>query len=227
MEAKLMAVTQYDFAINDTANDLVQCCGLSQAIYLNEVINVDIDHVTADTENPTVSGSLKIFMASELTAGQQTELASLVAAHDGTCPDKTVFIESDQILGSGYTVTGDSEWEVLGGQPTSVNGLLLSNGFELTDKQYFYGRITCEIKTSEAGPQFDIKEYDPLASSGVSLLSAVEDLPSTSGEWHIYTFTSDVEPHGEYRTYCFEGRLNGAASLEVRRAAITLLYTGP
>jgi len=214
-----MVFPNYSISL-ETASGLVNTCGLHKEILEAGPFTPEFQGILTSEDDDEIT----LLFDETPPAGEISTCDNVVAAHPGICVYRTVFIESDQILANGISVTGDLEWEELGGQPTNIEALLVANGFLATDIQYVVGRVICEAKVSGDGAQLAIYEHQ----EGVEkALCAPYDIADTDGEWKIAKVLTTTAPSVGEATYCFEGRLNGATSLEIRRAAVTVLYVGP
>lgn len=113
----------------------------------------------------------------------------------------------------GGVVTADQAWEALGGAVSHPQ-------FFIPDLTKALGVIDLEIKTSGATAELRIEEQ----TDGGDNIVAAATLPDTAGVWTRFQLSSaGTPPAAGKNTYELQGRLNGAASLEVRYATLSLL----
>lgn len=216
-----MAVTKYAKSITTHFTGLTESNPNSDSL-TNEIDDSDI--ATSLSYIDVTGDDVDIWFVDALSAGDQTILGTVVAAHTGVPPNRVILIESNQLVGDATSITEDQTWQEVGGQPTNIDDLLTASGFLTSDKQYSIGRITCEIKVSGTGAELKIVEC---AASETDMMSSAEAVADTSEDWVIKKFITNVTPSLGDACYCLRGRLNGATSMEIRRAALTMLYIGP
>lgn len=106
-----MAVTQYVYSVaDDTLNGSVDVSALQTQVNENTSITIAVDHINSTGD------VIDVYMSAELSGGEETELESTIAAHDGTPiidPDivelDSKYVDSDYVLKvQTQPVSGDS-----------------------------------------------------------------------------------------------------------------------
>ena len=159
----------------------------------------------------TDSGKCYVTFSAALDAAEKAALDAIVAAHPGYGFD-IIYHTSSTILPTEAEVTADADWDLVGEvftNPSFFLGANLAGG---------KGRVVCQVKSAGAGAQLRLVE-----SNGDDVVVATYDIPDSSGAWVAAKFFTTVASRSGDQRYRLEGRRNGATSLAVRAASISLL----
>lgn len=191
----------------DFANDVIHPEALIQEIGVNENITTTLERIREKED-----GSVELWFESEPSAGEKTEIDSVVAAHSGNPPLKFSYLVPTKLIENTKEITEDQNWQDLGGVVTTL-------GAFMADVSKAWGRVIGQIKSVGTGAQIRvIRESD-----GVLLMTAPYDVPNTENVWqHCQCWVNQNQPAD---TDCFilQGRLNGATSLHIRYVSMSLL----
>jgi hypothetical protein len=191
--------------LTDFANDVVHPEALIQEIGANETITTTLERVR---EN---NGTVEMWFESEPSAGEETEVDSVVAAHQGTPPLKFHYHTSSTLIEDKKSITEDQDWQDMGGVVTTL-------GSFMSDASKAWGRIIGQAKVSGSGAELVVHRC-----SDETALGSVYQLSDTSGEWvNVQFWANQNQPAGTDR-FCLCGRLNGATSVELRSFSMSLL----
>lgn len=207
-----MPVTNYQYDITDTANDKVYVPQLTYAIDNDAAIIIKVD--TGKGINVNVApGKLDICMADLLTAPQEAALDAAVAAHQGYGIDAKMQ-GTIPLVRLEHSIVSDVPWEV-------VEGVVTTPSFFDPDMTQIISRIIGEHK-GDGGQLRLVEEMEGEADE--EKIVPVFDFPNVGATWTRFKVDSNVPPRDGlrniYRTDC---RLNGAASLSLRYATISMI----
>jgi len=183
----------------------VHAGALSDAVKASASITKTLQGVTVD------AGKCYVAFADALDASEKAALDAIVAAHPGYGFD-IIYHTSSTILPTEAEVTADADWDLIGEVFTNPEFFLKSN---LAGGK---GRIVCQVKSVGAGAQLRLIE-----SNGDDVVVATYNVPDSSGAWVAAKFFTTVASRAGDQRYRLEGRRNGATSLAVRAASISLL----
>lgn len=203
-----MAATKYSYSISqDFPNQMVNLSTLTQEIVASAIVTA-LDHINEDE----TADECDIWFVDALSAGDQTILDGIVAAHQGNEPYVFQFRASSKVVGSqGKTITSPTEWEDIGGAVTNIS-------FFVADASKAWGRFSGDVKTNGAGAKLRvIRQSDGL------VCSADIPIPDTEGEWAIVSFWANQNQPANPDRFVLQGYLNGATSFEVRDYAVSLM----
>lgn len=205
-------MSDYNYVHTDFLNDVFNEDKLEQQIAANETITTELDHICTFEDPDTQVITVTFHFPTDLSAGEETALDGLVAAHDGTPPTRVIWHASSVLTDQGQSVTDtDPGWTELGGSVTTPD-------FFTDNPQNCKGRVVGLVKSNGTGGKLRVKEGDATPSGGY-------DVPDTSGAWQeMQWFTPDNATAGTH-SYILEGQLptSGATQLEVKYVAVSLL----
>ena len=199
-------MTTYEYVIASAVPaGKVYVGALSNAIEASSSITKALLSVTVD------SGKCYVAFAEALDAAEKTALDALVAAHPGY-GFAVKYHTSSTILPTEAEVAADADWDLIGEVFTNPEFFL---GPNLAGGK---GRVVCQVKSVGSGAQLRLVE-----SNGTDVIVATYDVPDSSGAWVAAKFFTTVASRSGDQRYRLEGRRNGATSLAVRAASISLL----
>ena len=205
-------MSDYNYVHTDFLNDVFNEDKLEQEIAANETITTELDHICTFEDPDTQVITVTFHFPTDLSAGEETALDGLVAAHDGTPPTQVIWHASSVLTDQGQPTTDtDPGWTELGGTVTTPD-------FFTDNPQNCKGRVVGLVKSNGTGGKLRLKEGDATPSGGY-------DVPDTSGAWQeMQWFTPDNATAGTH-SYILEGQLptSGATQLEVKYVAVSLL----
>lgn len=210
-------MSAYNYAHTDFLNDVFHEDSLKAEVAANESITTALDGITSveavdEGGDPTGNITVTFHFPVDLSAGEQTALDSLVAAHTGAAPIEVRWHASSVLTDQEQTVTDtDPGWTELGGAVTTPD-------FFTSNVSACKGRVVGMFKTNGTGAKLRLREGDATPS-------AAHDLPDTSGEWQaMQWFTADNATSGTH-LYTLEGQLpqSGATAVSVKFVAVSLL----
>lgn len=205
-------MSDYNYEHTDFLNDVFNEDKLIQQIAANETITTELDHICTFEDPDTQVITVTFHFLTDLSAGEETALDELVAAHDGTPPTQVIWHASSVLTDQGQSTTDtDPGWTELGGTVTTPD-------FFTDSPQNCKGRVVGLVKSNGTGGKLRLREGEATPSGGY-------DVPDTSGAWQeMQWFTPDNATAGTH-SYILEGQLptSGATQLEVKYVAVSLL----
>lgn len=208
-----MPVTKYQYTIStQTANGKVNGTQLGKEIAANAAIGVAVD-LNQGINTNIEPDKLDIYMADLLTAPQETALTATVAATQGVSIVVTLEV-TIPLVSKEVAVIGDLVWDVLGGATTTPS-------FFCDDMTCLSARIIGEHK-GDGGQLRLVENVDGVGDE--EKIVPFFEFPDTVGAWERFSVDSDVVPRdGQQNLYRTDARLNGAASLDIRYATISMI----
>jgi hypothetical protein len=208
-------MTTYQFAVlpapGDFLNQAVNLDKLTAAIAASDpaISSAQLSGISTSEDEEAAEVTCSIVFDGELSAGDQTQLDVIVAAHDGQPPTKIVFHASSKLLEGEVALTNPSGFDVLGGVVTTPD-------FFTAILAACLGRIVGSYKAVGAGAELRLVE------DGATVLGTFE-IPDSSGAWQQMQWFTSTPPSAGTHTYTVEGKLNGATSAAVRFTSLSLL----
>jgi hypothetical protein len=208
-----MPVTKYQYDIaTQTANGKVYIPQLTYEIDTDAAIAIKVD-ANRGMDTNVEFGKLDIYMADLLTALQETALTAAVLAHQGVGIDATMQ-GTLSLVQLERSIVSDVPWEV-------VEGVVTTPSFFDPDMAQIIARITGEHKGD--GGQLQIVE-DVSGEVPEDKIVPAFDFPNVGAVWTRFKVDSTVPPRDALRNvYRTEARRNGAASLDIRYASISMV----
>lgn len=201
-------MSAYNYSHTDFANDLFNEDKLKQEIAANESISTALDYIKSSEDVESGATTVTFGFPTDLSAGEQTALDVLVAAHDGAPPTQVRFHASSSIIGGEANIT-EADWTVLGGVVTTPE-------FFCPAVQCLKARIVGSLNTDGEGAELRIVE------DGTTVLGSFV-MPDSSQAWAQMQWFTTVSPSSGTHEYTIEAKLNGATSAKMRFVSMSLL----
>lgn len=205
-----MPITRYQYTIStQTAAGKVYIPQLTYEIGANAAIGVVASYMDVNVE----PNKLDVYMADALTAPQEAALTATVAAHQGYGIDADMqgtlpLVKKEEVI------TSDVDWEI-------IEGVVTTPSFFDPTMSNIISRIVGEHR-GDGGELRLIEEV--LGEADEEKIVPVFSFPNVGAEWTRFKIDSSVPPRdglrNVYRTDC---RLNGATSLALRYATISMI----
>jgi hypothetical protein len=205
-------MSTYDYEHTDFLNDVFNTDALTQEVAADEAITTELDQISSDENVGTGVTTVTFHFPTDLSAGEETALDSLVAAHTGVAPTRVIWHASSVLTDHEMSATDtDPGWTELGGTVTTPD-------FFTANPQNCKGRIVGMVKSNGTGGKLRLREDDDTPSGGY-------DVPDTSGAWQAMQWFTPENATAGTHTYTLEGQLpsSGATQLLVKYVAVSLL----
>ena len=208
-------MTVYQFSVlpapGDFLNQAVNLDKLTAAIAASNpaISSAQLVGISTDEDEETAAVTCSIDFDGELSAGDQTQLDAIVAAHNGQPSTKICFHASSKLLEGEVALTNPSGFDVLGGVVTTPD-------FFTAILAACLGRIVGSYRAVGAGAELRLVEDD-------ETVIGTFEIPDSSGAWQQMQWFSSTPPSAGTHTYTIEGKLNGATSAAVRFTSLSLL----
>jgi hypothetical protein len=210
-------MSTYNYAHTDFLNDIFNEDSLKLAVASESEITAELDGITSkesvdEDGEPTGNIIVTFHFPVDLSAGEQTALDALVAAHTGAAPTVVKWHASSVLTDHEKAIEAVPDaWTELGGAVTTPD-------FFTPNVSACKGRVVGMCKTNGEGTKVRLKE-DDTAPSGHYVL------PDTSGEWQAMQWFSPDPPTAGTHSYTLEGQLptSGATAASVKYVAVSLL----
>lgn len=151
---------------------------------------------------------------SDLPTNQEANLTGSVTAHNGVETAIKFHASSTLIGGSEGAVTGNPDWQVMGGVVTNT-------GFFTPNLANVLGRLTLQAKTT--GGEVEIQIVENNGVSDVVANTAPFVIPDTGGAWQTFKFLTNVPPRAGDNVFRLEARLTTASAGALRFFTISML----
>lgn len=211
--------TTYSYAVlpapGDFANQAVNEDSLAAEIAASNpaISSAQLEAIrTTESEDGATKTCLIDFDA-DLSAGDQTQLDAIVAAHTGAPPTKICFHASSKLLEGEVAITNPSGFDVLGGVVTTPD-------FFTATLAACLGRLVGSCKAQGAGAELRLVE------DGTTVLGTFA-IPDSSGAWQQMQWFTSTPPSAGTHTYTIEGKLGAATSAAARFTSLSLLEVVP
>jgi hypothetical protein len=206
-------MSEYSYPHTDFLNDIFNEDSLGQQVSADSGITTELDSIKSSEsvgENgaPTGNVTVTFVFPTDLSAGEQTALDALVAAHDGAPPTQVRFHASSTILQGEADIT-ETDWTMLGGVVTTPE-------FFCPTVACLKARIIGSYNTDGAGAEIRIVE------DGTTVLGAFE-LPDSSQAWTQMQWFTSTAPSAGTHEYTIEAKLGTATAAKVRFVSMSLL----
>jgi hypothetical protein len=199
-----MAKTTYQFSIStDFPNAEVHGAKLKAEVAASSIAAVCCVSRAGDFCDVTFDDAL--------SAGDETTLNGLVAAHDGVKPKNFGYASSSKLVPLELNIPNDDAWHEVGGVTTTM-GAFVSNPADAL------GKLIGEHKTTGANAQIRARY-----SSDDGLLISPVTLPNSSGAWAVMDFNSDQAFRLNTETIIVEAKCPAGETLDFRFVTATLL----
>ena len=157
-------------------------------------------------------GSCIVVMANPLSAGDETALNVIIAAHDGVAKKRLIYHGSSKLV--------DTEVAIVGNNFVPLGGVVANPAFFVKDFTNAFARLVLGHRATDGDIELRIVEHD--GTTEVELVKGI--YPDSGGAWkHDMTTDTTVELRPTRNTYELQGRLVDAASASIRYASISLL----
>jgi hypothetical protein len=204
-----MAATPYNYSISgDFPQQKVNGDTLSQEIVASD------PPITSAALDPaynirTKGDDCAIWFDDPLSAGDQTQLDAIVAAHQGNPPLAVRYHATASLVEERVIVT-TNDWGYLASAVTSPD-------FFMSDLTKFIGKVVGAFKAIGAGAELRVLEDDDTKVLGSFAI------PDSADEWTQMSFYSTALPSAGQHEYIIQGKLDGATSAEIRGTSMTIL----
>jgi hypothetical protein len=211
--------TTYSYAVlpapGDFPNQAVNEDKLTAAIAASDpaISSAQLEAIRTAEDEETAAVTCMIDFDGDLSAGDQTQLDAIVAAHDGQPPTKICFHASSKLLEGEAAITNPSGFDVLGGVVTTPD-------FFTANLAACLGRMVGSCKATGEGAELRLVE------DGATVLGTFA-ITDSSGAWGQMQWFTSTPPSAGTHTYTIEGKLNGATSAAARFTSLSLLEVVP
>lgn len=165
-------------------------------------------------------GATRVEFDRELPDADEVALAALVAQHNPEREPRRVMLGASTLLRQETAVSNREEWQPLAG--------VVSRPAFFTDKlARVVGQVLGQAFCVGAGAELRLVEDVGGQGQLVHVMSAPLAMTDTQGRWPIVVFMTNRPPSDGANVYTLEARLNGAASLKVRNASLSLIEVIP
>lgn len=200
-------MTKYTFSVATDFTAGVQPTRLTAEITASSIVT-PLDHI--DTSGDVCD----LWFDAALSGADETTLAAVVAAHDGTPAPAVEFVASSSLNGTTIMSPG---WD-------DVDGVVSNPQFFANNLSLVLGRCIGLYKSDTVGGTPQLRVVERLGTDDTeTVLSDPFDLADTAGVFKTFAFYTNVTPSEGQNQYILQGQLNGGASASVKFVSLSLL----